>query len=119
MDINNRKLGKLRKAELRSIWPNEEKDFSSWLAGEDNLNSLVEELGLEISLIETEAGVGRYSLDILAEEDGTGKKIIIENQLENTNHDHLGKIITYAAGHDASIVIWVFKDIREEYTAPH
>lgn len=113
--MNNKRLGKLKKAELRSIWPNEEKDFSSWLAEEENLTFLGEELGLEISLIGTEAGVGRYSLDILAEEEGTGKKIIIENQLENTNHDHLGKIITYAAGHDAPIVIWVFKDIREEH----
>lgn len=111
----NRKLGKLRKADLRQIWANEERDFSSWLAEPSNLALLGEELGIEIALVEKEAGVGKFSVDILAEEEGTGKKIVIENQLENTNHDHLGKIITYAAGHDASIVIWIFKDIREEH----
>lgn len=113
--MTHKNLGKLTKADLRSIWTNEEKDFSSWLAEPANILLLGEELGIEMSLVEKEAGVGRYSVDILAEEEGTGKKIVIENQLENTNHDHLGKIITYAAGHDASMVIWIFKDIREEH----
>jgi hypothetical protein len=109
------KLGKLIKTDLREIWKNEEYDFSTWLAKEENLALLSEELGISIRLIEMEAGVGKYSLDILGEEEGTGRKIVIENQLENTNHDHLGKIITYAAGHDAKIVIWIFKDICEEH----
>ena len=113
--MTENKIGKLKKADLRSIWPNEERDFSAWLADPENLSLLGNEIGIDISLIEREAGVGKFSVDILAEEEGTGKKIIIENQLENTNHDHLGKIITYAAGHDAPIVIWVFKDIREEH----
>ena len=111
----NNKLGKLSKTDLREIWKNEEYDFSTWLAEEENLVLLSDEIGISIKLIEKEVGVGKYSLDILAEEEGTGRKIVIENQLENTNHDHLGKIITYAAGHDASIVIWIFKDIREEH----
>jgi hypothetical protein len=109
------KLGKLIKTDLREIWKNEEYDFSTWLAKEENLALSSEELGISIRLIEMEAGVGKYSLDILGEEEGTGRKIVIENQLENTNHDHLGKIITYAAGHDAKIVIWIFKDICEEH----
>ncbi len=108
-------LGKLIKADLRKIWKNEEYDFSAWLAEEQNLALLSEEIGIDIRLISKEAEVGKFSLDILAEEEGTGRKIIIENQLETTNHDHLGKIITYAAGHDADIVIWLFKDIREEH----
>jgi hypothetical protein len=111
----NNKPGKLIKAELREIWKNEEYDFSKWLAEEDGLSQLGDEIGISIRLPEREAGVGVYSVDILAEEEGTGRKIIIENQLEKTNHDHLGKIITYAAGHDASIVIWIFKDISEEH----
>ena len=111
----NKKLGKLNRTDLREIWKNEEYDFSTWLAEEENLSLLSDEIGISIKLLEKEAGVGKYSLDILAEEEGTGRKIIIENQLENTNHDHLGKIITYAAGHDASIVIWIFKDISEEH----
>jgi hypothetical protein len=80
-----------------------------------NLALLSDEIGIPIRLLEKEAGVGKYSVDILAEEEGTGRKIIIENQLEKTNHDHLDKIITYAAGHDASIVVWLFKDITEEH----
>lgn len=108
-------IGKLAKVDLREIWKNEEYDFSNWLAKEDNLALLSDEIGIPIRLLEREAGVGKYSVDILAEEEGTGRKIIIENQLEKTNHDHLGKIITYAAGHDASIVIWIFKDITEEH----
>jgi hypothetical protein len=111
------KIGKLFTVDLREIWKNEEYDFSSWLAEDENLAKLSDEIGIQIRLLEKEAGVGKYSLDILAEEEGTGRKIIIENQLEKTNHDHLGKIITYAAGHDASIVIWIFKEITEEHRA--
>ena len=110
-------IGKLAKVDLREIWKNEEYDFSSWLAEDGNLALLSDEIGIPIRLLEKEAGVGKYSVDILAEEERTGRKIIIENQLEKTNHDHLGKIITYAAGHDASIVIWLFKDITEEHRA--
>jgi uncharacterized protein DUF4268 len=108
-------IGKLIKVDLREIWKNEEYDFSSWLAQDQNLALLSDEIGVPIRLLEKEAGVGKYSVDLLAEEEGTGRKIIIENQLEKTNHDHLGKVITYAAGHDASIVIWIFKDITEEH----
>lgn len=111
----NNKLGKLTKADLREIWKNEEYDFSNWLAEEGSLAQLSDEIGIPIRLLEKEAGVGKYSVDILAEEEGTGRRIIIENQLENTNHDHLGKIITYAAGHNANIIIWIFKDICEEH----
>jgi Domain of unknown function (DUF4268) len=111
----NCKTGKLTRVDLREIWKNEEYDFSNWLAEDDNLAQLGDEIGITITLLEKEAVVGKYSVDLLAEEEGTGRKIVIENQLEKTNHDHLGKIITYAAGHDASIVIWLFKDITEEH----
>ncbi|HEY4507734.1 MAG TPA: DUF4268 domain-containing protein [Candidatus Paceibacterota bacterium] len=108
-------LGKLKKIELRQAWPHEANDFTRWLALEDNLRALSSEVGFDISLIQTEAAVGGFNVDILAEEAGTGRKIIIENQLEITNHDHLGKVITYAAGHDAGAIIWVVKDVREEH----
>ena len=111
----NKPLGKITKADLRSVWKNEEYDFSAWLAEDDNLSLLSQEIGVDIRLIKKEAEVGKFSLDILAEEEATGRKIIIENQLEQTNHDHLGKIITYAAGYDAAIVIWIFQEIREEH----
>jgi len=108
-------LSKLNKVELRDVWGHEEFDFSNWLAQEENLDVLSEEIGIDIKLVKTEANVGKYSVDILAEEELSGRKIIIENQLEDTNHDHLGKIITYASGYDAEIIIWIVKDVREEH----
>jgi len=108
-------LAKLGKVELRDVWGHEAIDFTSWLAQEENLDALSEEIGIAIKLIKTEANVGKFSVDILAEEESTSRKIIIENQLEDTNHDHLGKIITYASGYDAEIIIWIVKDVREEH----
>lgn len=108
-------LGKLNKVDLREIWKHEALDFTNWLLKEENLNQLGEEIGIEISPIQAEAEVGKFRVDILAEEEGTGRKIVIENQMENTNHDHLGKIITYASGYDAEVIIWIVKDFREEH----
>lgn len=111
----NEELGKLEKVELRTAWKHEALDFTQWLALEKNLSLLSEEIGIDIKLIETEARTGRFSTDILAEEENKGRRIIIENQLEVTDHDHLGKIITYASGHDAEIVIWIVKDVRDNH----
>jgi len=108
-------LSKLGKIELRDVWGHEAIDFTSWLAQEENLDVLSEEIGVTIKLIKTEAYVGKFNVDILAEEEASNRKIIIENQLEDTNHDHLGKIITYASGYDAEIIIWIVKDVREEH----
>ena len=108
-------LGKLQKVDLRKAWKHEALDFTNWLAQEENLNLLSDEIGIDIQLIQTEASVGKFNVDILAEESNTGRKIIIENQLEVTNHDHLGKIITYASGYDAEIIIWIVKDVRDEH----
>lgn len=107
-------LAKLKKVALRDAWPHEASDFTTWLAEQENLDALSEEIGIEISLIQTEANVGKFNVDILAEGAG-GRKIIIENQLETTDHDHLGKVITYAAGHDAEIIIWIVREVREEH----
>ena len=108
-------LSKLNKVELRDVWGHEALDFTSWLAQQENLDALSEEVGVDIKLVKTEANVGKFSVDILAEEEATGRKIIIENQLEDTNHDHLGKIITYASGYDAEIIIWIVRDVRDEH----
>ena len=108
-------LSKLKKVNLRSVWAHEAHDFTKWLAEEENLNILSNEIGIDITLLQTEANVGNFNVDILAEEDVTKKKIIIENQLEITNHDHLGKLITYAAGYDAKAIIWIVKDVRDEH----
>ena len=107
-------LGKLKKIDLREAWKHEALDFTQWLAEDENLALLSEEIGVDINLIETEANVGSFNVDILAE-DSNGRKIVIENQLESTNHDHLGKIITYASGYNAEIIIWIVKDVRNEH----
>ena len=108
-------LSKIEKVDLREIWKHEATDFTNWLAKNENLELLSEEIGIDISLIQTEASVGKFNVDILAEEENTGKKIIIENQLETTDHDHLGKIITYASGYDAEVIIWIVKNVRDEH----
>ena len=109
-------LGHLKEVkDLREVWPHEALDFTPWLAEEANLALLADAVGLEITLDETESKVGDFNVDIYATETGTERRIIIENQLEDTNHDHLGKLITYASGKGADIVIWIVKRAREEH----
>lgn len=80
--------------DLRTVWPHEALDFTPWLAREDNISLLADTLGLDISVEEIESCVGDFNVDIFASETGTDRTIIIENQLEDTDHDHLGKLIT-------------------------
>ncbi len=109
------KLERIKKIDLRKTWKHEASDFTNWLAEKENLSLLSEELDLELNLIETESRVGRFNVDILAEDIASNKKVIVENQLEITDHSHLGQIITYASGIDANIVIWIVKETREEH----
>lgn len=108
-------LGRLEKVNLRDVWKHEAYDFSTWVSKEENINLLSDTVGIDIEVIETEASVGSFSVDILAKDPNDGSKIIIENQLERTDHDHLGKIITYASGYDAKTIIWIVKSVREEH----
>ena len=103
--------------DLRKVWPHEALDFTPWLAKDENIAILGNEIGMEIAVDGTESAVGDFSVDIIATDIATGQKVIIENQLEDTNHDHLGKLITYAAGKDAQTIIWVVKHAREEHRA--
>ncbi len=98
---------------LREVWKTEA-EFTSWLSLEENLELLGKEIGISVSLIKTEASVGKLRVDILAEE-YAGRKVVIENQLEQTDHDHLGKITAYASGFDAEFIVWIAKSIREEH----
>lgn len=109
-------LGTLKEiTDLISIWPHEALNFTPWVA--ENVDLLADAVGLDITVDETESSVGDFNVDIYASETGTDRKIIIENQLEDTDHDHLGKLITYASGKGADVVIWVVKHAREEHKA--
>jgi len=107
-------VGKLEKVPLRTIWHDEARDFTAWLA--DNLEFLSEALGLSLSLVEREASAGPFAADILAE-DASGNLVIIENQLERTDHDHLGKLIAYLSNLEAKTAIWITSDPRAEHEA--
>ena len=109
------KLGKLEEVDIRELWKHEQYDFSEWLSKEENIEMLSDEIGLTLTDISKEVFVGSYRCDLVAKDETTGIKAIIENQMEATNHDHLGKIITYASGLDANIVIWIVKEAREEH----
>ena len=111
----NRALGRLEEVNIRELWIHEQYDFSNWVAKKENIELLNDTVGLTLTDLEKEVYVGSYRCDLVAMDETTGMKVIIENQLESTNHDHLGKIITYASGLDASVIIWIVKEAREEH----
>ena len=106
-------FGRIEKVDLREAWPHEAADFTPWLA--EHISELGDALGLELELQSQEAAVGRFSLDLLARTSAPNRTVIIENQLEATNHDHLGKLLTYAGGFDANVIVWVSRDFRDEH----
>ena len=108
-------LASIERVEPRNIWPNEAENFTPWLA--DNLAELGKELGMELELDAKEAPVGKFSVDILAKEIGRDSVVVIENQIERTDHVHLGQLLTYAAGSEANIVIWVTTNFQDEHRA--
>lgn len=110
-------IGKLTEVDVRELWKHEQYDFSNWLAKDNNLEYLNDILGLTLTDVDKEAYVGPYRCDLTAKDETSGITVIIENQLEATNHDHLGKIITYASGLDAKVIVWVVKEAKEEHRA--
>ena len=108
------KVGKLVPVDLREVWQHEADDFTQWLA--ENLDQLNEVLDQALETLDTEKKVedSRFCIDILAEDD-EGNRVIIENQLEKTDHSHLGQIITYATNMEAKTIIWITKLPRQEH----
>ncbi len=110
-------LGKLEKIDVRTAWTHEGQHFTPWLAQAENLALLGDTLGLELAMQSTEKPVGPFRADILCKEAIEGTLVLIENQLERTDHTHLGQILTYAAGLEAATVIWVAPQFTEEHRA--
>lgn len=108
-------IGKLKEVEIRNLWQHEQYDFSDWLSKEGNIEMLNEILGLTLNNVSKEVYVGSYRCDLVATDESTGIKVVIENQLEISNHDHLGKIITYASGLNANAIVWIVKQAKEEH----
>ncbi len=108
-------LGKLERIELRDIWMSESSHFTPWLAREENLLTLGETLGLELELEAQEKAVGPFRADILCKDIGTNAWVLIENQLERTDHSHLGQLLTYASGLEAVTIVWIAARFTEEH----
>ena len=107
-------LGKIDTVDIRSQWKNEEYDFTPWLAKEAHVQVLADAIGVDLEVEGIEVPIGSFKADIVAK-DGDGRTVIIENQLNKTDHKHLGQLITYASGIDARLVIWVCKEVTDEH----
>ncbi len=115
--MTQKNLGRLEKVELRKVWSGEATDFTPWLAEKDNLALLGDTLGLVLELEAQEKDVGPYSADIFCKNTADDTRVVIENQLEKTDHSHLGQILTYAAGLSAVTVVWIAQRFTDEHRA--
>jgi len=111
------KLGRLDKVNLRKYWEKEDTHFTPWLAKEENISLLSETIGIELEVQSQEELVGPFRADILCVDTASNHYVLIENQLERTDHTHLGQLMTYAAGLDAVTIIWVAQKYTEEHRA--
>jgi hypothetical protein len=105
-------IGRLQRLPLRTVWPHEAHDFTVWM--EDNIDALDDELSLGIAAVQREQSSGVFSVDLLCETED-GARVVIENQLEKSDHDHLGKLLTYLAAFDAEAAVWVVAEARPEH----
>lgn len=107
-------LGQLEPVDVREIWPDEARDFTPWLL--DNAQVLGEALGIEVELDQAERSIGSFSLDLLGRDVTNDAVLIVENQLGQSDHIHLGQVLTYAGGTDASTIVWVATEFRQEHS---
>lgn len=110
-------LGRLDPVDLRLVWPREESDFTPWLAVEENLTLLADTLGMSLEFVARERAVGPFSADIVCRNPDDDTQVVVENQLEPTDHDHLGKLLTYAAHLEARVVVWIAKRFSDQHRA--
>ena len=108
-------LGTIEKVSIREVWPTEDNHFTPWLGENENLERLGEELGMDLEVVETEADVGTFRLDVRARDVNTKREVVIENQYGDTDHSHLGQLLTYAGGFDAQAVVWIAESFRDEH----
>jgi hypothetical protein len=112
--VTQQSIGRLERVPLRKVWEHEAYDFTTWL--QDNVDVLNDALNITLVNIDREQAAGSFSIDLVAE-DENGGKVIIENQLEKSNHDHLGKLITYLTAMNARAAIWIVSEPRPEHVA--
>lgn len=113
-------LGRLERVDLRTAWPSEAQDFTPWLAKDENISVLAETLGMELEVEAQEKDVGPFRADILCRDTDSREQeswVLIENQLAQTNHTHLGQLLTYAAGLHAVTIVWIAQPFRDEHRA--
>lgn len=114
---NKPPLGRLTQVDLREYWEGEATEFTPWMAQKENLELLGEAINLELELQGTETSVGPFSADMVCKNTADDSIVLVENQLERTDHRHLGQILTYAAGVGAKTVVWVARDFTEQHRA--
>jgi len=110
-------LGRLQQVDLRKVWNDESRDFTPWLARDDNLASLGETIGIDLELEAQEKNVGPFRADILCKNTLTNDWVLIENQLDKTDHIHLGQLLTYGAGLEAVTIVWIARHFTDEHRA--
>jgi len=106
-------FGTLNRLSIQQVWASESHNFTPWLA--ENLDYLSERIGLDLELVATEVPVGPFRVDLVAQVTGTDDLVIVENQFGPTDHDHLGKLLTYAAGQEAAYAVWIAERFRPEH----
>jgi hypothetical protein len=114
-DMTDQVLGRLERVELRDIWLSEATNFTPWLGRPENIAILSETLNIDLELEAQERAVGPFRADLLCKDIGTNQWVLIENQLERTDHTHLGQLLTYASGLEAVTIVWIAARFTEEH----
>jgi hypothetical protein len=117
MSAPSKSLGRLKRVSLREVWEDEANDFTPWLAEEENIALLRDTIGIDLEVEAQEKEVGPFRADILCKDTATSNWVLIENQLEKTDHTHLGQLMTYGAGLQAVTIVWIAARFTEEHRA--